>query len=99
MEFSILKSLPEDTRRGLLAAARHRKFARGEVIFHEGDPADTLHLIAKGRVAVRVSTRLGETATLSVLGRDDFFGELALISHGERTATVVALEPTETMAI
>jgi CRP-like cAMP-binding protein len=100
MDFAILNGLPEDVRRHVLGAARLRKFARGEVVFHEGDPGDTLHLIAKGRLAVRVSTLLGETATLAVLGRGDFFGELALLSlESHRTASVVALEAAETMAI
>jgi CRP-like cAMP-binding protein len=99
MEWEILSGVPEDVRRHVLSAARLRRFARNEVVFHEGDPADTFHLIAKGRVAVKVSTALGETAMLAVLGRGDFFGELALLSAHTRTATVVALEPAETMAI
>lgn len=100
MDFPILNGLPEDVRRHVLGAARLRRFARGEVVFHEGDPGDTLHLIAKGRLAVRVSTTMGETATLAVLGRGDFFGELALLSgESHRTASVVALEAAETMAI
>jgi CRP-like cAMP-binding protein len=99
MDFPILHDLPEDVRRHVLSAARLRRFSRAEVVFHEGDPGDTLHLIAKGRLAVRVSTVLGETATLAVLGRGDFFGELALLSESHRTATVVALETAETMAI
>jgi CRP/FNR family transcriptional regulator, cyclic AMP receptor protein len=99
MDFPILNGLEEELRRRVLAAARLRRFARGEVVFHEGDPGDTFHLVAKGRFAVRVSTELGETATLTVLGRGDFFGELALLGDHPRTATVVALEAAETMAI
>lgn len=99
MEWQLLDGMPEEARRRVLAAARLRRFARGEVIFHEGDPGDTLHLIAKGRVAVRVTTPLGDAATLSVLGPGDFFGELALLSPTPRTASVTALEKTETHAI
>src|ERR671922_1063228 len=99
MEWPLLDGVPEEPRRRVLAAARLRRFARGEVIFHEGDPGDTLHLIARGRVAVRVTTPLGDTATLAVLGPGDFFGELALLSESPRTATVTALEKTETMAL
>ncbi len=69
------------------------------MIFHEGDPGDTLHLIAKGRVAVRVTTPVGDAATLAVLGPGDFFGELALLAPTARTATITAIEKTETMAI
>src|SRR5262245_45012860 len=99
MDWPLLSGLPEDVRRRVLGAARIRRFARNEVVFHEGDPADTCHLIAKGRVAVKVSTSLGETAMLAVLGRGDFFGELSLLGAHIRTATVVALEATETLAL
>jgi CRP/FNR family transcriptional regulator, cyclic AMP receptor protein len=99
MEWALLEGVPEEVRRRVLAGARLRRFARGEVVFHEGDPGDTLHLIAKGRVAIRVTTELGDTATLAVLGTGDFFGELALLEERPRTASVVALEKTETLAL
>ena len=99
MEWPLLEGIPEEPRRRVLAAGRLRRFARGEVIFHEADPGDSLHLIAKGRVAVRVTTPVGEVATLAVLGPGDFFGELALLGPGSRTATVTALEKTETISI
>ena len=99
MDWPILDGLDDDLKRRVLASGRLRRFARAEVVFHEGDPADTFHLIAKGRFAVRVSTALGDTATLAVLGRGDFFGELALVGANVRSATVVALERGETLAI
>ncbi len=74
-------------------------FARGEVVFHRDDPADTLHLIARGRFAVRIVTPLGDTATLGVLVPGESFGELALVTAGRRSATVVALERAETRSI
>jgi CRP/FNR family cyclic AMP-dependent transcriptional regulator len=99
MDWPLLDGIPEEPRRRVLAAGRLRRFARGEVVFHEGDPGDTLHLIAKGRVAVRVTTLLGEVATLAILGPGDFFGELALLGPMTRTATVTAIEQAETVAI
>jgi CRP/FNR family transcriptional regulator, cyclic AMP receptor protein len=99
-EWALLAGLSDDTRQQVLAAARRRRFARNEVIFHEGDPGDTVHLVTKGHIAIRVTTPLGDTATLTVLGRGTSFGELALLSeNNERTATAVALEPTETLSI
>jgi CRP-like cAMP-binding protein len=99
VDWPLLDGIPEEPRRRVLAAGRLRRFARGEVIFHEADPGDSLHLIAKGRVAIRVTTPVGEVATLAVLGPGDFFGELALLGPGSRTATVVALEKAETVSI
>lgn len=99
MEWPLLQSLAEEDRRRVLSAARLRRFARNEVIFHEGDPGDTMHLISKGRVAVRVTTAVGSVATLTVLGSGEYFGELTLLSTPPRTATIVALEATETFSI
>jgi CRP-like cAMP-binding protein len=100
VDWPVLAELPEDDRRRVLQAARRRRYARHEVIFHEGDPGDTLHLIAKGRVAVAVATPLGDTTTLTVLGAGQFFGELALVGNQPiRTATVTAMESTETLAL
>ncbi|HEY7134168.1 MAG TPA: Crp/Fnr family transcriptional regulator [Acidimicrobiia bacterium] len=99
MEFRLLEPLPADTRRELLARARRRRFAAGEVIFHEGDPGDAMHLLAKGHVAIRVTTPLGDTATLRVLRAGDHFGELSVVSPAPRNATIVALDATETLVV
>lgn len=94
-----MASIPEAEVAAVLATARRRVFARDEVVFHRDDPADTLHLIHKGRFAVRVTTPLGDSAMLAVLGPGDSFGELALVTDQQRSATVAALEPGETRAI
>src|SRR3989442_10857059 len=100
MNWPILSSLSEEDRRRVLSSTRRRKFARREVLFHEGDPGDTLHLIDKGRVALRIATPLGDVATIGVLGRGDVVGEMAVLEEGgRRGATVIALEPTETLSI
>ena len=99
MEWGLLGSLAEAERREVLAVARRRRFIRGEVVFHEGDPGDTLHLIAKGHVAVRIATPLGDTALLRVLGEGQYFGELAVVAPAPRSATIVCLDVVETLAL
>ncbi len=100
MEWPLLPSLSEVERREVLTLARRRRFRRGEVIFHEGDPGDTLHLIDRGHVAMRVTTPRGDVATLLVEGPGSHFGELALVSEsGTRNSTVVALGATETLSL
>ena len=96
----LLERLREDDRRVVLQSTVRRRFGKGEVIFHAGDPGDTLHLIERGLVAVRATTVLGDVVTFAVLGRGDFFGELALVgNHGRRTATAAAVTPTETLSL
>ncbi|MEJ7708076.1 MAG: Crp/Fnr family transcriptional regulator [Nocardioidaceae bacterium] len=102
MEWPLLASLSDAERRQVLASARLRHFGRGEVVFHEGDPGDSLHLVSAGRLAVRSSTPNGDAVTLNVLSPGSFFGELALMRQGaphQRTATVIALEATETLSV
>ena len=43
-----------------------RTFRKGEVVFHRGDSADSLHLISKGRFKVQVLTPFGEPATIAI---------------------------------
>ncbi len=76
---------------------RRRRFARDEVIFHEGELGDTVHVIDKGRVLVEVTTSAGDVAALSVRGPGEVIGELAIVGDGRRTARITALEPTETL--
>jgi CRP-like cAMP-binding protein len=100
MDWKLLTSLTPEEQRRVISQTRRRRFRRGEVICHEGDPGDSVHLIAKGHVAVRRSTPLGDVATLVVLGPGDYFGELVLVSpEAGRNATVVALDPAETLTL
>ncbi len=101
MHWPLLAPLGEDERQRLLATTQRREFRRGEVVVREGDAADSLHLVSAGRLAVRVTTPRGETATLKVLSDGDYFGEVSLLDGREarRTASVVALEPAETHSL
>jgi CRP-like cAMP-binding protein len=96
----LLDVLDAEQRRRLLAAARVRRFARQEVLFHEDDPADSLHVLTRGRVAVQVLSDLGVAVTVDVIGVGDILGELALLTpSSRRAASAIALEPTETMVV
>src|SRR3954449_6495371 len=100
MPWRLLDGVPEEEVQHLMSVARRRTFARNEVVFHQGDPADSMHMIQKGRFAVRVRTPVGDVATIAILGAGDAFGELALIGEEHaRSATVLSLEPSETLSI
>ncbi len=86
--------LPDDLR-DVARHLRRRRFRRGEVIFHQGDPGDSLHIIASGAVKILLPSAEGDEAIIATLHAGDFFGELALIEEHPRSATVVADEPTE----
>jgi CRP-like cAMP-binding protein len=100
MDWPLFEGLPRDEVRAVLQAARRRTFAKGEVVFHDGDPGDSLHLVVKGRFVVRVMTPVGDVATLGIRVPGESFGEMALVEpDAHRSATVQALEPSETLAL
>lgn len=97
MSLDLFGSVSHDDRAMVTAKMVRRRFDRGEVLFHQGDVGDSVHIIERGCVAVRISTPAGDEVTLAVLGVGDFFGEQALITdEARRTASVVALDAVET---
>ncbi len=99
MEWRIFSGIPEEDVRAVLALARRSTYRRGEVVFHRHDPADAVHLITKGRFDVRVTTSHGDEVALAIRGPGETFGELAVVTEEERSATVTALEPGETLVV
>ena len=100
VERGLLGGLSEVDRQRVLASARRRRFGPREVVFHEGDPAESLHMIISGHFAARGSAPLGDVVTFALLGPGNFFGELALLGGPtQRTATVAALDAGETMSL
>jgi CRP-like cAMP-binding protein len=83
MEWRLFEGIPGADVRAVLALARRSTYRRGEVVFHHHDPADAVHLVSKGRFDIRITT----------------FGELAVVTGAERSATVTALEPGETLVL
>jgi len=97
---SFLDRLSDEDRDRIAQIAVRRRYRKDDTVFHAGDSGDSLHLITKGRVAVRVVTPAGDVATLAILGPEESFGELAVVRpEAVRSASVVALEPLETLSI
>ncbi len=96
---TLFDGVPQHTLSAVAADARRRRFLRGQVIFHEGDPAETLHVIDAGRVKITLVSPDGNEAILAILEVGDFFGELALLDSGPRSATAEAMEATETLEV
>ena len=99
MEWQLFAGIPGEDVRAVLALARRATYRRGEVVFHHHDPADAVHLVAKGRFDVRITTGLGDVVALAIRGPGETFGELAVVTGTERSATVTALEPGETLVL
>jgi CRP/FNR family transcriptional regulator, cyclic AMP receptor protein len=94
MSGGLLDQLDADDRRALLAKMRTRSYRKGAILFHEGEPGDSLFVIDDGHVAIRASTADGDVITLTVLGPSASFGEQALLDpRAVRTASASALDP------
>src|SRR5471030_1404132 len=62
-----------------------------QIVYEQGNPADSVFYIQKGKVKVAVTSKQGKEAVVAVLGTGDFFGEGCLTAQTVRMATVVAL--------
>jgi len=96
---ALLRDLTDEDLGHIVELAHRRTFRRGEVVFHQGDAGDALHIVQTGRLKVIVYGESGSETVLSILGPGESFGELALIDGEPRSATVQALEPAQTVSV
>src|SRR5438105_10825692 len=89
---AIFFTLPDNVLHALSRRIAPASAARGSVIVHQGDPGATMFIVETGRREVYVAESPGHRITIALMGPDDFFGEMALISEETRTASVRALE-------
>jgi len=75
------------------------QFAPGQVIYSQGDPAEHVFFITRGQVEAVYADSVKGEVILGRLGRDDYFGETAILSHLPRQATVRAVDTVEVLAI
>ncbi len=73
---------------------RNQNFAAGGIIFSQGDVADTLMYIQKGRVKVSVASKTDKEAIIGIVGPGEFLGEVCLGTQKIRTRTATAIAPT-----
>jgi serine/threonine protein kinase len=82
----------------VIQVSREESYQEGETIFHEGAGGSTMYVVARGRVSVRKMSGTREVEIKQV-SKGECFGEMAVISQMPRSATVVALQDTEVVAI
>ena len=95
----LLGRLPEADLRPLAAGGRVRAYRGSTVIFREGDPGDSLHIVIEGSIRISVLSPSGEEATVALLGPGEFVGHLALLDGRPRSATATAAQATKTLVV
>lgn len=73
--------------------------AKSEVIFAQGDIADSVFFIRKGKIKVTVVSRHGKEAIVALLGENEFLGEGCLIGQPKRLASAITMTACQTMRV
>jgi CRP/FNR family cyclic AMP-dependent transcriptional regulator len=93
-KISLFSDLDETELATLSSKGVRRQYQRNTIILNEGDHSDSLYLILSGKVKVFLSDDTGKEVILNVQSPGEYFGELALIDAGPRSASVITLEKT-----
>jgi CRP-like cAMP-binding protein len=67
------------------------EFRKGQQLFNQGDPANSVFYLQEGRIKICVISKRGKEAVVAIHGKDDFFGEGCLTGQPVRLATAVAM--------
>ncbi|HQY61365.1 MAG TPA: mechanosensitive ion channel family protein [Polyangiaceae bacterium] len=93
--------IPSDALRALADRCTSRLYAAGETILRQGDPGDDLFVVLRGEVVVLLEASLAGTRPVEIarLGKDQFFGEMSLMTGARRAATIRATQECELLVV
>jgi len=95
----LFSGLAEDELLSLSSFVARKSVPPKTTILRQGETGSKMFAIISGKVKVSVVSENGKEAVLGILGKDEFFGEMALFDGRERSASVIALEPTELLTL
>ena len=87
----LFAALDDEQAAELRASMTEVTLARGDSLFHEGDPGDRLYVVTEGKIKLGRTSSDGRENLLAILGPGQMFGELSLFDPGPRSATVTAV--------
>jgi hypothetical protein len=91
--------LEPEVRQRVIAAAVPRTYRKGQLLFVENDPGDSLIVLKRGAIAVFRTAPTGERAVLSVIRPPDVLGEVSLLDASTRSASAEAIEDCTALAL
>ena len=95
----IFSELPDETIEKIAEIGQIKEFKKDSVILMEDEDGLTMFFIIEGKVKITRVSSDGKEVILSVLGRSEFFGEMAILDGMSRSATVIALEDSKLFII
>lgn len=93
-ELEVFQPLSDQEKELVSALAKPGHYRKGEIVFSEGDPADTIYLVRAGRVLLYKISEDGKEISLDILQEDDLFGENTIFDDVLHTMSAKALEDT-----
>jgi SulP family sulfate permease len=94
-EISLFQGRKEETLAALEECMERRSYTAGQAVFSRGDKGDEIFLIRRGSVRIVMPLSSGQSHHLATFGRGDFFGEMAFLDQGARSADAVAASETD----
>ena len=99
-DVAIFHFLDHDEVEKLVPYLQLRTYKQGEILFKEGEPGNLVCFICSGKMEIKKETDFkGKQVIIAVLSKGSFVGEFALVDGKPRSATVVALEDSETLIL
>src|SRR6056297_1551117 len=95
----IFYRLNDDSLKYISQIVSTRVYDKGEVILLEEDTGNNLYLIKSGRVKVTRINSDGDEVILTILGKGEFFGEMAILGGTTRSANVTTLEKSDILKL
>jgi len=91
--------LTEEALEWLAERAIERTYRKGQLLFYQGDPGDSLFVMVEGMIKVSVLSEQGDEMVLVTLQPPDVFGEVAIVDAGPRSASAEALEASKVLVV
>ena len=91
--------LPDEIQQAIAVSATHRHFDAGQVIYVEGEPADSIYILESGWVKAMRMTREGREQAMMFLRPVELFGDIAVFTEVTYPGTVIALEDVDVWVI
>lgn len=93
--FPMFYGVPEKSLEGLARVSMMRRASRNSAVVRAGDRTDFVYFVLSGSLKVLVSDEEGREVILSMLGPGELFGEMGVLDDNPRSATVVAVTPSD----